>query len=102
MCMVPGKSLPKIEIPNLDKMVHFTFYFVLVVLMYWGWKKQISFQGLHQNTFIKIFVIACAYGFAIEIMQGLFTADRYFELLDEAANATGAAVGGLFAVKILK
>ena len=70
--------------------------------MYWGWKKQDSFQGLYTNTFIKVFIIACFYGISIEVMQGVFTADRHFELLDEAANASGAAAGGLFAVKIVK
>ncbi len=102
MCLVPSKTLPKVEINNIDKAVHFTFYFVLVVLMYWGWKKQDAFQGLYSNTFIKVFIIACFYGISIEVMQGVFTADRHFELLDEAANASGAAAGGLFAVKIVK
>ena len=102
MCLVPSKTLPKVEISNIDKAVHFTFYFILVVLMYWGWKKQDSFQGLYTNTFIKVFIIACFYGISIEVMQGVFTADRHFELLDEAANASGAAAGGLFAVKIVK
>jgi VanZ family protein len=90
LCMVPARTLPKINIPNIDKMVHFTFYLVLTALMFWGWKKQEAFTWLHRHSLLKIFVIACAYGLSIEVMQELFTADRHFEWLDEAANASGS------------
>ena len=102
LCMMPSHHLPHISIPNFDKIVHFTFYFVLVILMNWGWLKQRSFNSLHINAWVKIFIIACAYGLLIEIMQETLTADRHFEWLDEAADALGAAMGGLLAVKILK
>ena len=95
MCMISAKHLPKINIPHLDKIVHFTFYTTLVVLMNWGWKKQTAFSSLHQNPLIKIFFIACAYGLSIEIMQELFTTDRHFEWLDEVANSCGAGFGSL-------
>lgn len=105
MCMIPGSHLPKIQIPNIDKMVHFTFYLVLTALLFWGWKKQQTFSGLHRYTLAKIFVLACAYGLSIEIMQELFTVDRHFEWLDEAANATGSFTSclliTLFKVKTL-
>ena len=70
--------------------------------MFRGWKKQSAFPSLYHNTFIKIFVIACVYGFTIEVMQETLTTTRHFEWLDEAANATGALVGNLLAVKIFK
>ena len=54
----------------------------------------------HKNALLKIFIIACTYGFSIEIMQETLTTDRHFEWLDEVANATGAAVGALLWVKI--
>ena len=87
MCMIPGSALPKINIPNIDKMVHFTFYFTLVILMYWGWKKQISFQSLYRNTFTKIFVIACIYGFTIEIIA----IDKFDFKIDKLARPKDAS-----------
>ncbi|HWB63048.1 MAG TPA: VanZ family protein [Chitinophagales bacterium] len=102
LCLVPSRHLPVIAIPNFDKLVHATFYFTLVVLMNFGWRKQSVFQSLKSNTLLKIFVIACVYGFSIELMQKAFTTDRHFELLDELANATGAAIGTLLAVNIFK
>jgi len=70
--------------------------------MNWGWKKQDVFDSLHKYAVIKAFLVACLYGLSIEIMQELFTADRHFEWLDEAANATGAGIGSLLAVKLFK
>ncbi len=102
LCMMPSGHLPRINIPNFDKIVHFTFYFVLAILMYWGWLKQQAFPSLHSRALIKILVIACAYGLLIEVLQETFTTTRHFEWLDEGADAFGAAVGCLFAVKILK
>ena len=102
LCLMHASSLPKITIPNFDKVVHFTLYFVLTSLMVYGWNKQHSFIWLRKNYIIKIILSASAYGLSIEIMQELFTTDRHFEWLDEAANATGAMVGTLTAVKIFK
>ncbi len=102
LCLVPSGHLPSITIPNFDKIVHFTFYFILSILTFWGWKKQTAFSGLYTNTFIKVFITACAYGFMIEIFQELFTTTRHFELLDEACNASGALAGNLLAVKMFK
>jgi len=93
LCMMPAHHLPHIAIPNFDKLVHFTFYFVLSILMSWGWIKQQTFDSLHTGAWIKIFVIGCAYGLLIEIMQETLTTDRHFEWLDEAADAVGSAAG---------
>jgi len=70
--------------------------------MYYGWQKQTAFQRLHKSSLVKIFIIACVYGFTIEVMQETLTTTRHFELLDEAANATGALIGCLSSVKLFK
>jgi hypothetical protein len=100
MCMIPSGHLPKINIPNLDKIVHFTFYLVLSSLIYFGWTRQNSFPSLHNHTLLKIFIVACIYGLSIEIMQETFTTTRHFEWADEAANATGSAVACFFISKM--
>jgi VanZ family protein len=102
LCMVPAHRLPAIKIPNIDKIAHFSLYFGLTALMYFGWTRQQTFKALHKNTFLKIFFIACAYGLSIEIMQEEFTTTRHFEWLDEAANATGALVSGILSRRFLK
>lgn len=102
LCLMPGTELPSISIFEFDKVVHFAVYVVLAVSMYGGWKKQHTFTALHSNTFIKILMITTLYGFTVEILQELLTADRHFDILDALANATGAVVGTLISVKHFK
>src|SRR5437016_4193536 len=99
---MPGKDLPSISIFEADKIGHFCVYLLLSILMFYGWRKQSSFPYLHRNAFLKILIITSVYGFAVEVMQELFTADRHFELLDAAANSIGAVAGSLISVKLLK
>ena len=97
-----GNSLPTINIPNIDKAVHFTFYFILALLMFYGWTKQNIFSSLHKQKLIKIFLLAFSYGFTMEIMQEVFTVSRHFDTLDIAANSMGAIAGSLISVKLFK
>ena len=101
-CLTPSGSLPRVTIPHLDKLVHFTFYVVLAGLLFWGWQKQRAFVWLHKNTVLKILIAACAYGLLVEVMQEIFTTTRHFDMLDELTNATGAVAGSLISVKLFK
>ncbi|MBL0310423.1 MAG: VanZ family protein [Bacteroidetes bacterium] len=93
LSLSPAKGLPHIAIPQFDKLVHFSFYFILASLMYYGWKKQNTLALLHQNPFLKIILIASLYGLSIEVLQETVTNDRYFSLWDELANILGALSG---------
>ena len=97
---MPGRHLPRIPIYEFDKIVHFTFYFVLALMMYYGWKKQDLFLSLHHSMITKIIIITSSYGFIIEIMQELFTADRHFDIFDALANSIGAVAGSFLAIYI--
>ena len=88
-----GDSLPSVDIPHLDKAVHFTFYFVFTFLGCLGYRELKS-----KNTTIKraVFVsilIAVIYGMVIEVLQGVATAHRDPDVLDFLANSVGAFAG---------
>jgi len=100
LCLMPGKDLPSVDIINFDKLAHFGIYLILALLMYYGWRKQDSFLSLHKNTMVKILILTSCYGFAVEIMQELFTTDRHFELLDALANSIGAVTGSLLGIAL--
>src|SRR4051812_23373058 len=78
LCLMPGKDLPSVSIFEFDKIVHFTLYLLLALMMYYGWKKQNTFSSLHNKTMLKILLLTSTYGFAVEVMQELFTTDRHF------------------------
>ncbi len=102
LCLMPGKDLPSVSIWEADKLGHFGVYTVLSCLMVYGWVTQATYSWFHRNTFLKILLITSCYGFAVEIMQDLLTADRHFDLLDALANAAGAIIGCLISVKVFK
>jgi VanZ family protein len=90
------QTLNTIHISNKDKIVHFTFYFVFVVL----WYLQII-NKIKRNPKIVVLVIAIAYGIAMEICQG-FTDTRVPDLMDVVANSLGAIFGLLFITTYFK
>lgn len=102
LCLMPGRDLPSVHLFEADKIGHFSVYVILAALLFYGWKKQSQFPSLHQNVLLKILILTSVYGFAVEVMQELFTADRHFDLFDALANSTGAIVGSLLSAKILR
>ncbi|MFM1877837.1 MAG: hypothetical protein RLZZ241_703 [Bacteroidota bacterium] len=84
---------PEIDLPEIDKLVHFTFYFVAVFLGgIWvqngdpkgaKFTKQILFLGL--GLFF--------YGIIIEVLQGVLPTERSAEVLDGVANTLGLLSG---------
>ena len=102
ICLMPGHDLPKVDIVDFDKFVHISVYVLLSLLTYYGWTRQETFSYLHQHTFFKIVMLLASYGFAVEIMQELFTADRHYDIYDAIANAIGAVLGAVIARRIVK
>ncbi|WP_298119244.1 VanZ family protein [Flavobacterium sp.] len=79
----------EIKIPNKDKMVHFVFYFLFVIL----WNLYIDFKMFHPKKAIVILFTAIGYGVLMEIFQGIFTTERTADAIDVLANSTGAIIG---------
>ncbi len=81
-----------IKIENKDKFVHFTFYFVFVVL----WFLFAKDKSINKKTKLIVLFSAIGYGILMEICQGIFTTTRTPDILDVLANSLGAIVGLLF------
>jgi VanZ family protein len=75
-------------IPHADKVVHIMMYFILQVAMM---RKRQS--GMEDKNKVIIFILVSGYGVFIELFQGYFLADRFFEIYDIIANITGALMG---------
>ena len=82
-----------LDIPNFDKAVHFTFYFVagiLGVLYIESIKRDFAKKT---PLLLKFLLGLIGYGIIIEVIQDSLTTYRSAELLDVMANATGAIFG---------
>ena len=89
LLVIPPEALNKerkIEIVQLDKIIHFLLFGIIAGL--WAYyKKQ---QQIHFFTFLYIIVLTAAYGIATEYVQEWVGRD--FDVLDMVADATGAIV----------
>lgn len=101
LSLTPGNKLPEIEFDlfELDKLVHFSFYFTLVILMNIGFriKKSEPFY----KSIVLIVVIGVLIGWSIEYLQGNFITNRFFDYSDIIANGLGTIVGMLIYVNYL-
>lgn len=68
---------------NSDKIVHFSFYFILTTLL---------FRSINQNAkskYLIVIVLSLFYGIIIEVLQENFTSSRKGDFYDVLANLTG-------------
>jgi len=92
-CLYPGRELPHVDVPLIDKWTHFVMFGLFGFL----WLCAYPEGGV--RNMIKWFVIAVAVGGVIEGLQVALTVlGRSMELMDVVADAVGALLGvGLFA-----
>lgn len=88
MCLIRSEDLnmPDLE-KNSDKLGHMVFHIGLTSLWYLYFKYK--FENA-KKALIRAFLFSFIFGILIEIAQGLFTTSRTADVLDVAANTTGA------------
>ncbi|MBK9637104.1 MAG: VanZ family protein [Bacteroidetes bacterium] len=90
---------PSIEIPNLfdllapDKIAHFIFYAVFVILFTYGFSRRPSGNRWSRNQFSIPFIGGILYGGLIELYQGYFLTNRTADYVDFIANCIGSIIG---------
>ena len=94
-----AENIPKFNLRNIDKVVHFTFYFGFVIL----WYRYLVFkESVLLNNKIVLVLISIGFGIAIEFAQKYFTTTRQADILDVVANSTGTLIGIFVASKFFK
>lgn len=91
---IPGSRLPKMHTSFDDKVEHAIVYGILGALC-WRALRRTTPLGPGQAAALAT-LIALGYGITDEVHQ-LFVPQRSFELLDMAADASGAALGAAVA-----
>lgn len=92
LCTLPGDSIPNphLNIPHLDKAVHFGMFFIMAVLLCNELEYQTQFR-LRKIYAITVF-IAFLYGGAIEVLQQ-HCFSRSGDVWDLVADVVGAVAG---------
>lgn len=87
-CLFPGKDLPKVDVPLVDKWTHFVMFGVFAFLWLLA-DPKLSFKKLS-----GVFLASLVFGAAIEALQAeLAFLGRSAELMDAVADAVGALIG---------
>ena len=90
-CLIKSSDIPKVNIQNLDKVIHAFFHFVFVLLWFLFFKKKFNSTNSFKPLAIS-FVFSFIFGIIIEMLQQFFTTTRTGDLLDVLANLSGATL----------
>lgn len=93
-----GNDFPSLDIPYLDKAVHFAFYFVATLLAIGAFRSWYAGKGgpMRKLPWI-VAAVMMLYGTVIEVLQWYYTQDRTGDILDALANTAGAFCGAAVA-----
>jgi len=84
--LMPSNGLPQTSFRNIDKLVHFSMYFILSISIALGFFKLESLASFEK---FSPFLLAFVYSFLIEILQEFATNSRFFDIFDILANGIG-------------
>ncbi len=90
---IPASDLPTkpfLNIPHFDKMVHFSLFFGLSILLFRPFKR------LKMKYYLIAPAISIFLGLLLETGQDIVTISRSSDILDFLANASGIAAATLF------
>lgn len=90
----------EIDIPYLDKIVHFFFYFIATMLGCFSIRERTRGNFPMRNTLLYTALFMVLFGLTIEVIQSVFTTARSGEILDFTSNLIGILVA-LLIVKYL-
>jgi VanZ family protein len=88
------------ETLHLDKIVHFTFYFVACILGVCFLRERLKTRLSLINSIILIVVFTIVYGVIIEVLQHMYTLTRQGDVYDVVANSLGSLFGAFLAYRL--
>lgn len=101
LCAMPGEDIPdpQLNIPYIDKIVHFGMFFVMAVLLC----NELEYQTrlCLRKIFLLTMAIVLVYGGVIELLQHYFF-NRSGDIFDLLADVAGGMVGCLFYLPLKK
>lgn len=92
-CLTESSNLPAVNVPNIDKIVHFCFHFGFTISWILFFKKELNGND-DAKAYLVSFVFSVLFGITIELMQSVYTTTRASDVTDILANTLGA----LFAI----
>ena len=89
-------EMPSLEIPNLDKLVHFLMYAGLTTVLIWDFKKHRKSNSNFQFFVLICIVFPILFGGIVEILQSAYFAPRTGDWFDWLADLSGVLCASLW------
>src|SRR5688572_7925769 len=83
--LLPGETLPEVGIFQIDKVVHFFVFAILMFLTAFGLKRGVGAENVSISIVLWAAVYSLVLGVLVEIFQ-IFVPNRSFSLVDIVAN----------------
>jgi len=93
---MPASDLSKpklIDIPHLDKVIHFGMYLVLSFILFLDISSK---RKLIRRTLISVILATITMSGIVELIQEFWSSGRSADIFDLIANSFGTLVGFLF------
>jgi len=102
-CLTDSGNLPAVNIPSLDKIVHFCFHFGFTISWILFFKKELKGKEADDyKAYLISFIFSVFFGITIEILQAALTVTRAADVADVLANALGAFTAVFSAIAFKK
>jgi VanZ family protein len=101
LTLLPGRNIPNVGFFQIDKIVHFFIFGVLMILSSYGLTKVVDTKGNPANPLLLTGLFSVGFGIVIEILQ-LFVPGRSFSAADMLANSIGVGLGFLIFMLLKK
>jgi VanZ family protein len=96
LCLTPGDQLPRIEweLISIGTLAHFGFYLGLICLQLFAFEKKSNL--FNWRLYFILIASGILIGYSIELIQGNFIYQRYYDQEDIAVNSIGTIIGAIF------
>lgn len=90
--LTPGDKLPEVGIFQIDKLVHFFVFGLLMFLSAYGLFRIVKAANSTMNVVTVGAIYSIGLGLLVEVLQ-LFVPNRSFSVADVIANTIGTVIG---------
>jgi VanZ family protein len=87
LCFIPGKDLPHLNIPLVDKWTHMVLFGVFTIL----WHNTVRSNSIGLK--LILFIAATFLGWLVEYVQGHYVQGRSQDNMDTLVDAVGGLIG---------
>jgi glycopeptide antibiotics resistance protein len=96
LTLLPAASMPQVpawELISIPTLAHAVVFFILAVLLLWGFTRQNRYPDLSRQAALLTLIGSVLFGAGIETLQIVLNWGRQGDFLDVVSNSIGTIAG---------